>query len=44
MAPAGEIWSVVTESPSLAKQRAPSIVGTPGGSALMPSKNGAFLM
>ena len=42
MDPAGEMWSVVTESPSLASTRAPSMSVTGSGSAGMPSKYGGF--
>jgi hypothetical protein len=40
--PAGEMWSVVTESPSLASTRAPSTSDTGSGSAAMPSKYGGL--
>ena len=40
MEPAGEIWSVVTLSPTLTKQRAPAIASRAGGSAVMPSHRG----
>jgi hypothetical protein len=40
--PAGEMWSVVTESPSLASTRAPSMSVTGSGSAGIPSKYGAL--
>ena len=40
MEPAGEMWSVVTLSPSTASTRAPSMSGTGAGSAAMPSKKG----
>src|SRR4030042_6613196 len=43
MSPAGEIWSVVTESPSTARTRAPRISATGSGSAGRYSKNGGFL-
>ena len=36
--PAGEMWSVVTESPSMTRQRAPSTSSTVPGSTGMPSK------
>ncbi len=39
---AGEMWSVVTESPSLASTRAPEMSPTGAGSAAMPSKYGGF--
>jgi hypothetical protein len=38
MLPAGEMWSVVMESPSIASARAPVIGRTPGGSIVIPSK------
>ena len=40
IAPAGEMWSVVTLSPSSASTRAPVIGSTGGGSTGIPSKNG----
>ena len=40
--PAGEMWSVVTESPSFARTRAPSMSETGSGSAGMPSKYGGL--
>ena len=40
--PAGEMWSVVTESPSLASTRAPAMSCTGCGSFAMPSKYGGF--
>ena len=39
IAPAGEMWSVVTLSPSTASTRAPVIGSIAGGSAWIPSKN-----
>src|SRR5207244_857533 len=39
-APAGEMWSVVTESPSITRQRAPAMSSTVPGSREMPSKYG----
>src|SRR3954466_5698164 len=39
---AGEMWSVVTESPSFASTRAPEMSRTGAGSACMPSKYGGF--
>src|SRR3954454_21015493 len=39
---AGEMWSVVTESPSLASTRAPEMSATGVGSADMPSKYGGL--
>ena len=42
MAPAGEMWSVVTESPSMASVRAPWMSSTGAGSAGMPSKYGGL--
>ena len=38
IAPAGLMWSVVTESPSLSSTRAPSMSVTGSGSSGMPSK------
>ena len=38
--PAGEMWSVVTESPSTARARAWSMSVTPGASGVRPSKKG----
>ena len=40
--PAGEMWSVVTESPSFASTRAPSMSVTGAGLAGMPSKYGGL--
>jgi hypothetical protein len=42
MAPAGEMWSVVTESPSLASTRAPAMSSTGVVSIVMPSKYGGL--
>ena len=42
--PAGEMWSVVTESPSTASARAPSMSATGAASNLRPSKNGGLAM
>ncbi len=42
MAPAGLMWSVVTESPSLASTRAPEMSVTGSGSRVMPSKYGGL--
>ena len=42
MAPAGLMWSVVTESPSFSSTRAPSMSVTGSGSAPMPSKYGGL--
>src|SRR5207249_5724630 len=42
MLPAGEMWSVVIESPSSARHRAPVIGCTPGSVMVMPSKYGGF--
>ncbi len=44
MLPAGEMWSVVIESPKRPRQRAPwmSVIGA--GCIVMPSKYGGFLM
>src|SRR5919199_1718583 len=41
--PAGEMWSVVIESPSIASTRAPRMGCTPGASRVIPSKKGGFL-
>ncbi len=38
MLPAGEMWSVVTESPSTASTRAPLMSATAAGVIVMPSK------
>ena len=40
--PAGEMWSVVTESPSLASTRASAMSETGCGSRSMPSKYGGL--
>ncbi len=40
--PAGEMWSVVTESPSQASTRAPAISVTGSGSSRIPVKNGGL--
>ena len=42
MLPAGEMWSVVTESPSRASTLAPLMSETGSGSAGMPSKYGGL--
>ncbi len=42
MEPAGEMWSVVTESPSLASTRAGPISVTGAGCCPMPSKYGGL--
>src|SRR5439155_7704260 len=42
MEPAGEMWSVVTESPSIARTRAPWMSVTGVGEAAMPSKYGGL--
>jgi aconitate hydratase len=42
IAPAGEMWSVVTESPSLASTRAPAMSPTGAGLWVMPSKYGGL--
>ena len=42
MLPAGLMWSVVTESPSLASTRAPAMSVTGDGSGAMPSKYGGL--
>src|SRR4029453_7069898 len=39
---AGEMWSVVTESPSLARTRAPEMSDTGSGAGCMPSKYGGL--
>ena len=44
IAPAGEMWSVVTESPSTANTRAPRMSSSAGACAFMPTKNGGFAM
>src|ERR1017187_2969316 len=43
MLPAGEMWSVVTESPSMTRQRAPEISFRGAGSLGMSVKKGGFL-
>src|SRR5215216_1638146 len=40
--PAGEMWSVVTESPSFASTRAPAMSVTGAGEVAMPSKYGGL--
>ncbi len=40
MTPAGEMWSVVIESPSTASARAPTMSVIGGGSGVMLLKNG----
>ncbi len=42
MEPAGLMWSVVTESPSLSSTRAPVTSRTGSGSRPMPSKYGGL--
>ncbi len=42
MLPAGEMWSVVTESPSLARTFAPTMSVRGAGSRSMPSKYGGL--
>ena len=42
IAPAGEMWSVVTESPSMASTRAPWMSLTGAGLSGMASKYGGF--
>src|SRR6266540_1364684 len=42
MEPAGEMWSVVTESPSQASTRAPVMSVTGAGCGVMPSKYGGL--
>src|SRR2546421_11995459 len=44
MAPAGEMWSVVTESPTHTRTRAPEIGCNSAGDAVMPSRNGGSWM
>ena len=44
MSPAGEMWSVVTESPSITRQRAPEMSRTGAGSAVRPPKKGGSWM
>ena len=44
MEDAGEMWSVVTESPSAARTRAPLTSETGDGSMSMSSKYGALRM
>ena len=44
MLPAGEMWSVVTLSPSTARQRAPVIGWIGCTSMVIPSKYGGFWM
>src|SRR3954463_9279297 len=41
--PAGEMWSVVIESPNMLSARAPVIGRIPGGVSVIPSKKGGFL-
>ena len=38
--PAGEMWSVVTESPSQASTRAPAMSRIGSGTSVMPAKKG----
>ena len=42
ISPAGEMWSVVTESPNKARQRAPVTSVTGRGVMVMPSKYGGL--
>ena len=42
MLPAGEMWSVVIESPNMPSTRAPVIGFTPGASIVIPSKYGGL--
>ena len=42
IAPAGEMWSVVTESPSTASTRAPAMSSTGSGSGDRSVKNGGW--
>ena len=42
--PAGEMWSVVTESPRTTRTRAASMSCTGAGSTPRPSKNGGLAM
>ncbi len=44
MAPAGEIWSVVTLSPTFTKQRAPAMGAVSLGSTGMSTKKGGSWM
>ncbi len=44
MRPAGEMWSVVTLSPSRQRTRADLMGLNPGASSVMPSKKGGFWM
>ncbi len=44
MTPAGEMWSVVTESPSTARTRAPLMPAMGVGSGVRPAKNGGAAM
>src|SRR5438094_419693 len=44
MSPAGEMWSVVTDSPTCTSTRAPVIAARAGGASVNPSKYGGFWM
>ena len=44
IAPAGEMWSVVTESPKMPSTRAPLMTATAAGVIEKPSKNGGLAM
>ncbi|CFN64339.1 Uncharacterised protein [Bordetella pertussis] len=44
MEPAGEMWSVVTESPKMPSARAPLTAGMAAGVIPKPSKNGGSAM
>ena len=44
MSPAGEMWSVVTESPQRTSTRAPEKSSTGAGSAAVSAKNGGSWM
>ena len=44
MLPAGEMWSVVIESPNTPMQRAPWMSWILPTASVMPSKYGGFLM
>ena len=44
MSPAGEMWSVVTESPRTARTRAPTMSVSGAGSIVRPWKKGGSWM
>ena len=44
IAPAGEMWSVVIESPKMPSARAPRMSLVAPGIIVKPSKNGGFAM